>query len=207
MALRTLLDLFIPPLCEGCDTLLTPSEKRLCKRCLIDLEPIREDKTNHPAAIWHYAGACKRLITRYKEGRKELDAPLFANFALLQIDQLGWPIPEVIVTVPQDPFKKLWVRFDPIGEIGKHIASSYSIPFFTGLKRQGGRSSQASLHKAARETLTSDTFFLTEEGIHGKRLLLLDDVTTTGSTLKAAEAALWKGNPLSIYTLALAKVE
>ncbi len=207
MALKSFLDILIPPLCEGCDAILGPSEKRLCKTCLVDLEPIATGKKDEVAAIWYYGGAAKSLITRYKETKKELDAPLFASFILLQIDKLGWPIPEMVVTIPQDPFKKLWVGFDPIGEIGRQVAKSYNIPIFTGFKRQGGRSSQASLHKEARTTLTADTFFLTEEGLEGKRLLLLDDVMTTGSTLKAAASTLWQASPLSIYSLALAKVE
>jgi len=207
MALKHFLDILIPPLCEGCDALLDVSERRLCKACLVDLEPIATGKKDQVSAIWYYGGAAKKLITRYKEAKKELDAPLFASFILLQIDKLGWPIPEMVVTIPQDPFKKLWVGFDPIGEIGRQVAKSYNIPIFTGFKRQGGRSSQASLHKEARTTLTADTFFLTEEGLEGKRLLLLDDVMTTGSTLKAAATTLWQASPLSIYSLALAKVE
>jgi|GEM_PF-2661131 len=212
MALKALIDLLIPPLCEGCEERLGTQEKRLCHVCLQDLASLPPFKSPTPlfdklGAVWTYGGAAQRLITRYKEAKRELDAPLFANYILLQIDKLNWPAPEIIVTVPQDPFKKLWLQFDPIGLIGKEIAKSFSIPHFDGLKKQGGRPSQATLAKEERETLHEETFFLTNNEILGKRVLLLDDVMTTGSTLKAAASALWKGNPLSLYALALAKVE
>lgn len=212
MALKAILDLFFPPLCEGCDSQLETGERRVCKTCLIDLEPLSNTHGTHIpfdrlGAVWNYGGAAQRLITRYKEGKRELDAPLFANYLLLQIDSLQWPSPEIIVTVPQDPFKKFWMQFDPIGLIGQCVAKSLNIPFFVGLKRQGGRSSQASLTKEGRLSLGHETFFLAEGGLQGKRVLLIDDVMTTGTTLKAAANALWNGMPLSIYGLALARVE
>ncbi len=211
MALKDILDIFFPPLCEGCEALLEKGERRVCKTCLIDLEPISKTPNLPPfdrlGAVWNYGGAAQRLITRYKEGKRELDAPLFANYLLLQIDNLQWPSPEVIVTVPQDPFKKFWMQFDPIGLIGESVAKSLNIPLFAGFKRQGGRGSQASLAKEGRLSLGDETFFLSLGGLQGKRVLLLDDVMTTGTTLKAAANALWKGMPLSIYGLTLAKVE
>jgi ComF family protein len=66
---------------------------------------------------------------------------------------------------------------------------------------------QTTLTKKERETNVTGAFSVKPEHLprlKGKRIILLDDVTTTGATLKAASTVVQKGGPLSIHCMAVA---
>jgi len=63
---------------------------------------------------------------------------------------------------------------------------------------------QTDLSREERIENVHNVFESTGQDIHGKHVVLLDDVVTTGSTLREAYMALQKGNPSSISIIALA---
>ena len=74
------------------------------------------------------------------------------------------------------------------------------------LKRKSGDYSQAGLSKKQRMDLKGETFiFKTGHDLEDKVILLIDDVMTTGSTLRRCAEALQGGHPKSIYALVLCK--
>jgi predicted amidophosphoribosyltransferase len=60
------------------------------------------------------------------------------------------------------------------------------------------------LTRARRLTNPRDSFALRADSLAGRSVLLLDDVTTTGATLRAATAALAEARPRQLTPLALA---
>ncbi len=185
--------------CQTCFNVVEGS----CFACSTQFSPF-----DRYAAVWPYLGAPKGLIKRYKREKRDLDIPLFANYLLVQLERLSWPLPDLIATPPQDLIKRIWRRFDPIGEIGKELSQLIKVPLFKAARRLAGRPSQGSLSKKERLTLTEEDFIVLDKAaLRGKRVLILDDVFTTGATLKSFANALWRGSPLSIYGLTLAWVE
>ncbi len=71
------------------------------------------------------------------------------------------------------------------------------------LTRQRATHSQVGLNAVARRTNVDDAF-LANSAVQGKRLLLIDDVYTTGATMQACATALAQAGAAAVYGLALA---
>jgi predicted amidophosphoribosyltransferase len=72
----------------------------------------------------------------------------------------------------------------------------------SALIRKSGDYSQAGMDRKQRKTLTRDTLLLKKgHDLRDKRILLIDDVMTTGSTLQRCAEVLYEGCPAEVYAL------
>jgi len=113
----------------------------------------------------------------------------------------------VCIPIPLSKKRKRSRGYNQVVNILKHVQKKY--PSITcdnhSLVRNRDTRPQTSLDKAKRLTNVRDAFSVTDpQKIVGKKILLIDDVTTTGATLRAAKAALVFQNPLSITCIAIA---
>jgi predicted amidophosphoribosyltransferase len=75
-------------------------------------------------------------------------------------------------------------------------------PVIPALRRRSGDYSQAGLNQAQRLQLTGSNFELKKgHQFHDKKILLIDDVLTTGSTLRKCAEQLYATYPSNIYGL------
>ena len=89
----------------------------------------------------------------------------------------------------------------------ERILKQAGIDFNSQLMKRDDRPSQTSLTREERLKNVTGAFSIAIEKapvIAGQRILLIDDVATTGATLRAAKAALLPHQPAAITYLALA---
>jgi ComF family protein len=117
---------------------------------------------------------------------------------------------DLIVPVP---LHRDWRRargFDQARLLACELAGRLHLPMqLDVLVRQRTTQPQTALAGAARRANVAGAFALSSPAVHrgimGKRVLLVDDVTTTGSTLDAAASALAEGHPAAIVGHAVAR--
>lgn len=172
-------------------------EKRVCPQC-----SRRAPILNRTAAVFDYIGPAADLIRGMKYGNQPYLAKGAAAFMAAQIVRLDWPLPDYIVPAPMPLTKWLQRGYNQSYLIGTFLSEFLNRPVCDALRRYSGDFSQAGLTRLQRMELKSNTFYLSKKAkLQDKCLLLVDDVMTTGSTLRCCTETLIEGCPSSVYGL------
>jgi ComF family protein len=197
--------LFFPNYCRGCEESLVKGEKIICTRCMMDLPKSNYHLERDNPFFHKFSG---RIPVRFvmtlfkfvKRGRVQhlLHALKYKNQPEIGI-QLGRVYAadliaenykdqfDVIVPVPLHPAKRRKRGYNQSEEFGKGLSEILEIPCTEKfLKRIKVTSTQTRKSRLNRWENVSDVFEVRElEELKGKRILLVDDVVTTGATLEA----------------------
>ena len=151
-----------------------------------------------------YEGTLRELIHLFKySGMRRLARPLgdLLSNALPRDRQF-----DAVTPVPLH-WRRWWQRgFNQSELLGKVIARRRGIPLIRVLRRGFATRAQAGLtHAQRRENVAAA--FRARRSVAGLRILLIDDVMTTGATAGACARALKKAGARSVSLLALARVE
>lgn len=153
-----------------------------------------------------YSGPLRSLIHLFKyAGMAPLSKPL-GRFLERALPLEG--AYDAVVPVPLH-WRKKWQRgFNQAELLARHIALRRHVPLANVLRRRKSAGVQASLSIAARRRNVAGAFTLKPgTNLAGKRILLIDDVMTTGATGSACAAALKRGGAASVSLLTLARVD
>jgi ComF family protein len=115
---------------------------------------------------------------------------------------------DVAVPVPLHWRKKLDRGFNQAELLAREVAGHRGIPVSRALRRRKAGAVQASLSLAERRRNVAGVFELTTKPeIAGKRILLIDDVMTTGATASACASVLKRAGAKSVALLTIARVD
>ncbi len=220
------ISLFFPNYCCSCDLTLTKSEEFICTHCRaeINLSNIHKDQPNilHQRffeipnlqyaityAWFKKDGVIQQLLHQLKyEGDESIGTFLGEIYGKELRDfeyQDKW---DYITSVPLH-YKKFRKRgFNQSDKIAEGLSLSMDLQFVRLLKKEVNRSSQTKKHRLDRFTNVEESFGLlnSKVSVEGKRILVVDDVLTTGATIQAACQPLVKaGAKVSILTIAAVK--
>jgi ComF family protein len=151
-----------------------------------------------------YEGTLRKLIHLFKySGMRRLAQPLGALLA----DALPRDRQFDLVTAVPLHWRRRWQRgFNQSELLGKAIARARGIPAKHVLRRGWATRAQAGLSNSQRRENVSGAF-RARRRVAGLRILLVDDVMTTGATAGACARALKKAGAKSVSLLALARVD
>lgn len=223
---RVLLSLLFPPrcagcgrrghwLCAGCTALLRPIAPPLCARCGEPLpegrwERCRACREGGPFALdiaraaYPFAGPIRAAIHRFKyDGERaraeHLGAALVALPPFLPAGAPPGLEPPLVVPVPLATARRRERGFNQAEDLARVLAAARGWSLDGGLERVRATRPQVGLDRAARQENVRGAFVWRGAPLTGRRILLVDDVFTSGATaeacavtLKAAGAA-WVG--------------
>ena len=205
-------------LCQPCRGDL-PVNRWHCRCCALPLafpssELLCGDCMKHPPAFdssfipWRYQYPLDGMIGRYKyRGQRKFGRPLMADFAdLVQKARLDGAIamPEVLVPWPMDARRRRQRGFNQAQDIAETIASALDLPVDNGLVRRVRRvRSQRELNREARLANLRGVFEVIPPV--PERIAIVDDVVTTGATVRVLSSALREAGARNIQVWALAR--
>lgn len=148
-----------------------------------------------------YEGALKEAIHQLKFNKvKRLSKPLSLLLSELQI-----PNADGIVPVPLHNKRLKQREFNQTAIIGRYLSKRLGMPLLLDvLKKIRETSPQTELSSEERSKNVKNAFSASEK-VKGLDIILLDDVVTTGATVKECSAALIKAGAKSVTVLALAR--
>lgn len=204
-ALDLFADLIAPMRCAACDEHV-PRHDLFCDPCSVSAAAAAS--SDGASAAFEYGGAVASAIMRFKYGgRSDLAPRLGARLADLAAADEALRRSEIVVPVPLHPRRVVERGFDQAALLAKPVARRLAIPWGVGvLERARATPKQATLDRAARLANVQDAFVLARgDAVLGRRVLLVDDVRTTGATLEACTKVLHEGGAQVVSALVIAR--
>jgi ComF family protein len=154
--------------------------------------------------LLHFEGAPRALIHALKYGRRTSAASALVRAVLPGLGELPLRGVDVVVPVPLHAVRLRERGFNQAALLAAGIAGALGRPVRNGLRRTRATREQTGLARAERLSNVADAFAPEPVSLRAARVLLVDDVVTTGATLGAAADALAATGVESIFCLALA---
>jgi ComF family protein len=197
------------PFCDRCHAALLPIEPPWCVRCG---RPAERDvdgcawcpppPVSSARAPFVFRGPARSAVHRLKyAGWRAVAGALGAAMGLAN----ECPRPDVVCWVPASPGRKARRGFDQAEALAAEVAQSLDAPAAALLRRCGEAVPQARRVGAERRAAMRGAFRLTADGGVPARVLLIDDVLTTGATVAACASALAAGGAAEIAVLTAAR--
>ncbi|OLP62183.1 amidophosphoribosyltransferase [Xaviernesmea oryzae] len=159
-------------------------------------------------AVAHHEGLARHLVHGLKYRDRTDLAPVMAQWMLRASDG-EVARAEAILAVPLHVMRLAGRRFNQSAELARALAKLANRPFLADALRRTRRTRrQVGLGQRQRQENVRGAFTVTQEGqslIFGRRLVLVDDVYTTGATVSAAVRALKKAGAAEVTVLTFAR--
>ena len=194
------------PMCTCCGLPFATSEAdgTLCGQCITDPPPFQLARS-----ALYYDDASTRLILPFKHGDRTLLAPLLAQW-LLQAGGDTVRDADYIIPVPLHRWRLLKRRYNQAGLLARALSRKINVPWLPHvLQRKKATETQATKNAAQRIDNVRNAFAIPPQytmSLKSKKVILIDDVYTTGATIKACCKALHKAGVKDILVLTLARV-
>ncbi|MFI5344014.1 MAG: ComF family protein [Chlamydiales bacterium] len=229
---NSLQHLFYPSQCLHCHDLTSPDSSLLCEACASLLELINPEErcpvcfdlqkshSTHECrscrgqpsllyrigAAFDYIGPAATLIKKLKYANQPHLARGLAAFLIAQYDQLDWPLPDAFIPVPLSFSHWLERGYNQSSLIAEEMGRLLGLPVWHALKRRSGDFSQAGLTLAQRKELNGQPFKLRKKySLQNRTFILIDDVMTSGTTLRKCAECLMEASPACVYALTVCK--
>lgn len=155
------------------------------------------------ASLLRYRRTTRRLLHRLKySGRDDLAAPLGADLGarVLALGAAqGRPPPDLVVHVPMHRWRRWRRGFDQAERLAAAVARALARPHAAALRRARATRALHGVPRDLRAAVVAGAFVVDDPTlVAGKAVLLVDDIRTSGATLRAAAAALLAAGAASV---------
>ena len=208
--------MFFPPKCVLCRKVLSENETDLCKEC-------RESAPIYPGSkiklsflaqwtgLWYYKENVRASILRYKFYGHRNYACAYGRLLAMKLLNDGWDDADLITWIPISRRRKFTRGYDQVEVFGKVLAQELGrdlVPTLKKIRHTKPQSTMGTLpHRKAN--ILGAFQVIDRELVQDKKILLLDDIITTGATAsEAARMLLTAGaKEVKLATLAVASFE
>ena len=190
----------MPPNCEKCGQ--TIPKAGICFHCKEN--PLRIDGIRSWAV---FRGPIRNAIHRLKYQRDIALGDIFTEPLVEVFENTAWDV-DLITPVPLGIARQKERGYNQASLLAIPIALKLQFPYLPkALMRTRETLSQVDLSREQRQENVAGAFIARSKYVYGKKVLVVDDVTTSGSTLDSCADALFRAGASNVYGLTLARAE
>ncbi len=206
-----LLEFLFPEKCVLCGHILARQELDLCGKCRVEQPecPISRDK--HPyldswTALWYYQGTVRRSLLKYKFYGRCNYAAAYARLLSMKLFREDRAAADLITWVPISEKRKRKRGFDQVQLLAEKMAPELQLPAIPLLwkRRNNRQQSKITGYAQRRANVLGAYEAINRRSIAGKRILLLDDILTTGATAGECARILLEAGAAEVHFAAVA---
>lgn len=215
-----LISLIFPQNCMNCQRSLISEEEYLCLQCKIDL-PLTYDNQNQDNDLYkkfafeskiksatsflffYRQGIAQKLLHGLKYQNKEGLGILMGKWFAESLTHLTV---DIIIPVPLHKSKKRRRGYNQSDTLAAGVSEKLGVEFKTNVvKRIISTSSQTSKSRTQRWTDLENVYSIPDESVKGMRVLLIDDVITTGATIGMLASRMVEAEVSEIHIACIAR--
>ena len=203
--------LIFPSKCILCKTLLSQQETDLCHRCRLDAPIAVKSKFKLSfiagwTAVWYYKDNVRSSLLRFKFSGKRSYAESYGRLLAMKLQTEEMDDFDVLTWVPVGFFRRLKRGYDQDALIAKAAAAELGIAAVQTLKKTKNTPPQSGIRDAAkRRANVLNAYRVTDPVlIRDKRILLVDDIITTGATVSECARVLLTAGAKEVNCAAVA---
>ncbi len=219
------LDWLYPPRCCNCDT----RGFVLCDACLAEIDvlnqyqckkcgyPVKKNQLfcencsqiepfyDHMRSWAVYAGIVREAVHSLKYKKNLALGAILAKPLIEIITKNNWPI-DIVIPIPLSRFRKRQRGYNQAALISTNIALELDLPHSNNaVRRIKETETQVSLDVNKRFTNLNDAFYANPAKLNKRKVLLIDDVITTGATMHNCSKTIKNAGADQVYCLSVAR--
>jgi ComF family protein len=203
--------LFFPEYCLGCSSGLVKGEEILCTRCILDLprtgyqftneNPVKEKfvgrlPVKHATAFLKFrkTGIVQHLLHQLKYNNHPEIGRRLGKFFGKEMNEIGLASDfDIIIPMPLYHSRQLKRGYNQSTMFAEGLMNSLEVPYDdVAVVRQVNTSTQTRKNKTERWENVKQAFSVKDSAaIKNKRILLVDDIITTGASIEACGQELY----------------
>ncbi len=228
--IKKISEVLYPPRCPACDKLLSYSERQpgFCAYCRDEIcyvsepickycgKPIRDEISDSCAdcakrkhhfeqgrAVYVYDGPTKEAMYRFKYSNRRRYADIFAADACRMYEPwIRHNRIDLIVPIPMNRKKERRRGYNQAAVLAKELGRRLDLPVeIRAVERSEDTTPQKELSVSERRENLKNAFNIGKSVVKSKRILLIDDIYTTGSTMDAVSGTLLASGADKVYGL------
>ena len=206
-----LIQLLFPSKCILCGKLLQAGEQDLCRECRVDSPeyPGAKDTIQFLdsfTAVWYYEGNVRRSLLRYKFYNCRSFAHGYGRILAMKLLRENPEGFDCITWVPVSFLRKLTRGYDQVELLANAVGRELGMEPVPLLRKVRHNRPQSGISGEAerRANVLGAYRVLNREAISGKRILLLDDILTTGATAGECARILLTNGAKEVHCAAVA---
>jgi len=207
-----LLDIIFPSQCLGCGS----HGNVLCRRCLASLAGgslseagasghWRRSVVSGYRAAGVYGGLIKEMVLNLKSSARPFAGPLSRLMVAAAGNDPDYLAPDFVCFVPSERKKIVERGYNPAELLARGVSRDLGRPLGRVLRKTRSTLDQDRVGAEARWENVAGAFAVTSEGGVRGRILLVDDVLTTGATAEACSQALLDAGAEAVHVLVAAR--
>lgn len=203
--------LLFPPKCVLCGRILERNELDLCRDCRVNGPECNSKRIKLPfvnswLALWHYEGTVRRSLLRYKFFGKRHYARSYGRLLAMKLHRERDGGYDIVTWVPISRWRKLRRGYDQVELLAQAVCRELEIvPVQCLRKIRHNRAQSGIVGQAHRRANVLGVYeAVNQEYFRGKRILLLDDIITTGATVGECARVLLTAGAEEVHCAAVA---
>ena len=209
--LQKLLKLLFPPKCVLCKGILAKGETDFCHKCRKDAPEFKKSNLRFSfvagwTSVWYYKGMVRGSIQRYKFAGRRNYAPVYGRVLAMKLQKENFCDFDVLTYVPTAFLRRMHRGYDQVELLCNAVGEELGADPVKTLRKVRNTPPQSGIKDVSRRraNVLGAYQFLEPENIRGKRILLLDDVITTGATVSECARVLLTAGAKEVFCASVA---